>query len=420
VYATLEEGFGIMAKRQKHRLTAREVQHATRDLGDGFGLWVQYTPKYDSRSWLFRYRFDGADKQIGLGSVLVTSLSEARRRAEEARNLISRGIDPRVARDEAKRERMQASVKRMTFQQALEGYIEAHRAEWKSAKHLAQWKATLKHTAAINGLDVAAIDTPHVLNVLKPIIWKVKTETASRTRARIEMALDYAKAARSRSGDNPARWEALKDLLPAPSKLTRIEHHAALPYADVPTFMAQLRDKSGVSARALEFAILTAARVGEVIGARWSEMDLQSRVWTVPGERMKAGVEHTVPLSTRALEILNVRDRDSGELVFPGRRGVLDTQSIRNMLESIHTGITIHGFRSSFRDWCGDETNFAREVAEAALAHKVGDGTEQSYRRGSAIERRRKLMDAWAAYCARAPAKSLDNIVPLKQHITKV
>ena len=402
-----------MAKRQRHRLTAREVQTTTKDICDGFGLWVQYTKQYDSRSWLFRYRFDGADDQMGLGSVLVTSLAEARKRADEARNLIARGVNPRVARDQAKRDRLEAAKNRMTFLAAFEAYISKHSVGWKSAKHLAQWKASLKHTRAINDLDAAAIDTPHLLRVLEPI-WREKTETASRIRARIEMVLDFAKAAKARIGDNPARWEALKDLLPAPSKLARIEHHAALPYADVPTFMAGLRGKSGLSARALEFTILTAARVGEVLGARWNEIDLPRRVWVIPADRMKAGAEHVVPLSDRAIAILGA-NRGEGELVFPGRRGQMHDQSLRDMAESIRSGVTVHGFRSSFRDWCGDETHFAREVAEAALAHKVGNSTEQSYRRGSALERRRKLMDAWARYCAEPLAERSGNVVSIRQ-----
>ena len=401
-------------RRQANRLTALKIKGADKDVCDGFGLWLQVSHKYGTKSWLFKYRFDGADKQIGLGSALVTSLAEARKRAQEARDLIARGIDPREARDKAKRERMDAAAKRMTFEQAVQGYIEAHRAEWKSAKHLAQWQASLKHTAAINDLDVAAIDTPHVLNVVKPI-WIVKNETASRIRARIEMALDYAKAAKSRSGDNPARWEVLKDLLPAPSKLAKVVHHPALPYADIPAFMAQLRAKKAVSANALEFAILTAARVGEVIGARWDEIDLAAKTWAVPAARMKAGAEHVVPLSDRAIALLEA-NRGDGDLVFPGRRGQMHDQSLRDMAESIRVGVTVHGFRSSFRDWAGDKTTFPREVAEAALAHKVGNSTEQSYRRGSALERRRKLMAAWERFCSEparpAPAAG-DNVVEL-------
>ncbi len=388
-------------RRQANRLTAPEIKSATKDVCDGFGLWLQVSHAYGTKSWLFKYRFDGADRQMGLGSVLVTSLAKARKRAQEARDLIARGIDPREVRDKAKRERMEAAAKRMTFQQAVEGYIEAHRAGWKSAKHLAQWKASLKHTAAINGLDVAAIDTPQVLNVLKPI-WIAKTETASRIRARIEMALDYAKAAKSRSGDNPARWESLKDLLPAPSRLATVAHHPALPYAEIPAFMAQLRAKRGLAAAALQFVVLTATRVGEALGARWTEIDLATATWAIPGERMKTGEEHIVPLTRRTVAIIEAQPRD-GELVFRGRRGKLNDQSLRDVLKGIRVDTTVHGFRSSFRDWCGDQTNFPREIAEAALAHKVGNSTEQSYRRGSALERRRKLMAEWAAYCEREP-----------------
>lgn len=290
-------------RRQANRLTAREIKSADKDVCDGFGLWLQVSHKYGTKSWLFKYRFDGADKQMGLGSVLVTSLAEARKRAQEARDLIARGIDPREAREKAKRDRLEAATKRTAFRPAFEAYIRKHSVAWRSAKHLAQWKASLKHTGAINDLDVAAIDTPHLLRVLEPI-WSEKPETASRIRARIEAVLDFAKAAKARTGDNPARWEALKDLLPAPSKVARIEHHAALPYADVPAFMRSLREKKGLSARALEFAILTAARVGEVIGARWNEIDLAAKTWTIPGERMKAGAEHVVPLSDRAIAVL--------------------------------------------------------------------------------------------------------------------
>lgn len=408
-----EQRTRIMAKRQKHRLTAREVQTATKDLCDGFGLWVQYTKQYDSRSWLLRYRFDGSDRQIGLGSTVTTSLAEARKRAQEARDLVARGIDPRDAREKAKRDRHEAAAKRMTFRPAFEAYIRKHRVGWKSAKHLAQWTASLKHTGAINDLDVAAIDTPHLLKVLEPI-WSEKTETASRIRARIEAVLDYAKAAKARTGANPARWEALKDLLPAPSKIARVEHHAALPYADVPAFMRSLRERQGLSARALEFTILTAARVGETVGARWSEIDLAAKTWTIPGERMKAGAEHVVPLSGRALAILKALLSD-GELVFPGRRGELSDQSLRDMAESVRAGVTVHGFRSSFRDWCGDQTNFPPEVAETALAHKVGNRTEQAYRRASAIEKRRKLMQAWSDYCERPPAGPADEVTPFRR-----
>lgn len=401
-----------MAKRQKHRLTAKEVLTTKKDLCDGFGLWVQYSEPYDSRSWLFKFRFDRVDDQMGFGSVLTVSLAEARKRAEEARNLRDREINPREARDQAKRDRLEAATYRMTFKTAFERYVGRHSSGWKSAKHLAQWNASLRHTAAINAMDCGAIGVPQVLKVLEPL-WVTKTETASQVRARIEMVLDYAIAAKARTGDNPAKWEALKLLLPAPSRLARRQkHHAALPYGEMPAFMAALRAKHGISARALEFAILTASRVGETLGARWDEINLKAATWTVPSARMKTDDEHVVPLAGRALAIL-VEHKLGGDLVFPGQRGQLNDQSIRDILASLRPGVTVHGFRSSFRDWAGDETRFPREVAEAALAHKVGDAAERSYRRGSAIERRRKLMEAWASYCGRELAAS-DNVVSMR------
>jgi integrase len=405
-----------MAKRQKHRLTAKEVQNATKDLADGFGLWLQYTPKYDSRSWLFRYRFDSADRQMGLGSTITTSLAEARRRAQEARDLIARGIDPREAREKAKRERMEAAAKRKTFKECAHLYIAANRPSWRSDKHIAQWLATFNGpnaaTALINDMNVADVDTAHVVKVLESI-WFDKPETASRVRGRIERVLGWATVGGFRSGDNPARWEGhLRELLPAKTKLAKVEHHPALPYADIPAFMGQLRTKQGFSSRALEFTILTAARVGEVLGARWNEIDLAAKTWTIPGSRMKAGQEHVVPLSSRVVAILKAQPRE-GELVFPGRRGELSDQSLRDAAEIVRDGVTVHGFRSSFRDWCGDQTNFPREIVEYALAHKVGNGTEQAYRRASALEKRRKLMEEWASYCEQPPAKSHDNIVSI-------
>jgi integrase len=394
-------------RRQANRLTTREIKSADKDVCDGFGLWLQVSHKYGTKSWLFKYRFDGADKQMGLGSALVTSLAEARKRAQEARDLIARGIDPREAREKAKRERKDVAAARKTFKQCADLYIAANRPSWRSDKHIAQWLATFNGpnaaTADINEMNVADIDTARVLKVLEPI-WFDKPETASRVRGRIERVLGWATVGGFRTGDNPARWEGhLRELLPAKSKLARIEHHAALAYADVPAFMAELRKKSSTSARALEFTILTAARVGEVIGARWDEIDLAAKTWTISGERMKAGAEHIVPLSDRAIALLEANPGED-DLIFPGRRGEMSDQSLRDMAESIRAGVTVHGFRSSFRDWAGDQTTFPREVAEAALAHKVGNRTEQAYRRGSALERRRKLMEAWSSYCERAPA----------------
>ena len=410
-----------MAKRQKHRLTVKEVQNATKDLADGFGLWLQYTPKYESRSWLFRYRFDGTDRQMGLGSTITTSLAEARKRAQEVRDLIARGADPKVNRDAARERRKAEAAKRKTFKECADAYIAANRPSWRSGKHISQWLATFNGpnaaTAPINDMNVADVDTAYVVKVLEPI-WYSRPETASRVRGRVERILGWATVAGFRTGDNPARWAGhLRELLPAKTRIAKVEHHAALPYGDVPEFMAKLRTKSGISAHALEFAVLTVARSGEATRARWAEVDLAAKTWTIPADRMKAGAEHVVPLSDRALEILKAMSSE-GDLVFPGRRGELSGQSLRDVAESVRADVTVHGFRSSFRDWCGDQTNFPREVAEAALAHKVGNGTERAYRRVSAIEKRRKLMQAWSDYCAR-PAATIGggNVLSIREAV---
>jgi integrase len=399
----------------KNRLTAPEVKAANKDVCDGSGLWLQVTPAFSGKSWMLRYRFDGRARQLGLGSALTTSLAEARKRAQEARDLIARGINPRERRDVARAERMASVAKRKTFEQCFRDYIETHRAGWKSKKHAAQWEASIKHTTALNPLDVSTIEKAHVLGVLKPI-WLEKTETASRIRSRIEMVLDYATNAGFRRGDNPARLEGFKGLLPAKAKIAAKEHHAALPYAELPGFMTELRHRQGVASRALEFTILCAARVGEVLGAQWSEVDLSARLWRIPGSRMKGSVEHVVPLSTRAVNILEglSGSRAPDALIFPGQRGEVSPQSIRNALLALRPALTTHGFRSTFRDWCGDATAFPREVAEAALAHKVGNAVEVAYRRGAALEKRRALMSAWSSYCEQPPAKR-DNVVSIRE-----
>jgi integrase len=272
-----------------------------------------------------------------------------------------------------------------------------------------------KHTTALNPLDVSTIEKAHVLGVLKPI-WLEKTETAGRIRSRIEMVLDYATNAGFRHGDNPARLEGLKGLLPSKSKVVAKEHHAALDYREVGAFMTELRQRQGVASRALEFTILCAARVGEVLGSRWSEVDLSARLWRIPGSRMKGSVEHVVPLSPRAVAILEGLSvsRAPDALIFAGQRGELSPQSIRNALLGLRPALTTHGFRSTFRDWCGDATAFPREVAEAALAHKVGNAVEAAYRRGAALEKRRALMSAWSEYCEQPPAKR-DNIISIRE-----
>jgi integrase len=303
----------------------------------------------------------------------------------------------------------------MTFRQVADRYIAAHEAGWNNDKHRYQWRQTLDIACEqIGKTPVASIDTGAVMRVLEPL-WQQKTETASRLRGRIESVLDYAAARGWRTGDNPARWRGhLAKLLPAPRKIAKPEHHAALPWAEIGAFMVDLRDEDNVAARALEFAILTAARNGEALGATWAEIDIQARVWTVPASRMKAGKEHRVPLSDAALRVLEamapLRDDQAGGWVFPGLRrgkplaGISPMALLRRMQRD---DLTVHGFRSTFRDWAAEATNHPREIAEKALAHTVRDETERAYQRGDLLEKRRRLMEDWARFCAR-PAVSAD------------
>jgi integrase len=292
-------------------------------------------------------------------------------------------------------------------------YIAGHTAGWRSAKHIAQWKATLAKYAepVIGGLSIQAIDTALVLKVLEPI-WSVKPETAGRVRGRIEAILDWAKARGYRTGENPARWRGhLDKLLPALSKVRRVAHHAALPYAELPGFLIALREQGGIAARALEFTILTAARTGEAIGARWGEINLTEKVWIVPATRMKAAKEHRVPLSARALAILDelrpLRETSDAEaFVFPGAKAGRSLSNMAFLMLLRRMGrddLTAHGFRSSFRDWAAERTNFPNEVAEMAPAHSVGNAVEAAYRRGDLFDKRRRLVDAWAEFLAKAP-----------------
>lgn len=385
--------------------------------GDGNGLYLQIS-NFKTKSWCLRYQLAGRAREMGLGSLADVSLKEAREKAREARRKLIDGDDPIDAR-EAKKQAIRAELaKRVTFKDAAEKYIAAHRAGWRNEKHAAQWTATLTTYAypKIGNLGVADIDTGHIVAVLEPI-WAVKTDTASRVRGRIENILDWATARHYRQGDNPARWKGhIQNLLPAKSKVHTVRHQPAMPFADLPTFMDELRARNGISPRALEFTILTAARTGEVIGAKWVEIDLDQRVWTVPGERMKAGREHRVPLPARAIEILNSLPRDKGSaFVFAGGKAKrpLSNMAMLELLRSMRgEDLTVHGFRSSFRDWAGEATNFPRELAEASLGHVLGDKVEAAYRRGDALEKRRKLMEAWSRYNAFHVNQS--NVSPLR------
>ncbi len=361
------------------------------------------------RRWIYRYVWRGSVKEMGLGSLAEISLKDARELRNRWRQELNAGRNPIEVRDEENKA-PQGSV---TFGACADAFLDSKSSEWRNEKHRAQWKMTLdKYALPLRGLAVEAVDTEAVLSCLQPL-WKAKPETASRLRGRIETVLDAARAKGliPRNEANPARWRGhLDKLLPKRQKLTR-GHHAAMPYAQVPAFLVKLRERDATAALALEFAILTAARSGEVLGAQWDEFDLDAAIWMVPASRMKAGRGHRVPLSARALAILKaLQDNKTGKLVFEGNKKdhSLSSMSMEMVLRRMKIeDVTVHGFRSSFRDWCGEATAFPREIAEAALAHVIGDKAEQAYRRGDALEKRRALMDAWAEFCERTPEPNI-------------
>lgn len=369
---------------------------------DGGNLYLQVAAG-GSKSWLFRYTLEGKQREMGLGGLSAFSLAEARERAAEQRKLLADGIDPLTVKREKLLAQRMADANIITFNKAAAAYIEAHAPSWKNPKHRQQWENTLAQHAGpeLGGLPVSRIGTPQIIRVLEPI-WTTKNETASRLRGRIEQILDWATVRNYRAGDNPARWRGhLDKLLPKPSKVQKVQHHRALPFAQMHGFMADLRKREGMAARALEFVILTAARSGEVRGARWPEIDLEAGIWVVPGERMKAGREHRVPLSKQALALLEALPRIKGnDLVFPAPRGgVLSDMALNALVRRMEVDAVPHGFRSTFRDWCGESTNYPRDLAEQALAHTLESKVEAAYRRGDALEKRRQMMQAWADYC---------------------
>jgi integrase len=391
------------------RLSAVALSKLARRKGvfcDGGGLYLHCDPPAQ-RSWLFRYRMNGKARWMGLGPYPAVSLAKARERAANARSLKALGADPIDQRNSGHAAARLDAAKLVTFRQCAESYINAHRVSWRNATHASQWRNTLSTYAYphIGALSVQSIDTSLVMKVLDPI-WTKKPETASRVRGRIESILDWAKVRGYRDGENPARWKGhLDHLLPAKGKVRRVQHHAALPYDELPVFMAALREQDGVAARAFEFLILTAARTGEVIGMRWSELDLKNSVWTVPTERMKAGRQHRVPLCSRAVAILqSIKPSkvDAVAFVFPGskpQRPLSNMAFLMLLRRMKHGYLTAHGFRATFKTWATERKNFPREVIEAALAHVASDKIEAAYQRGDVLEKRRKLMDAWAEYC---------------------
>lgn len=397
--------------RQIGKLNALGVSRANRRgyLADGGGLYLQVSGS-GAKSWVFRFRDCGRLREMGLGPIHTVSLADARRAALACRKQRLAGIDPIGDRDARRRQAKLEAAKVMSFRQCAEAYVQAHKAGWKNAKHAAQWPSTLQTYAypVIGDLPVRGIDVSLMMKVLEPM-WTTKTETASRLRGRIEAVLDWAAVRGLRQGDNPARWRGhLDHLLPERGKVAKVRHHAAVPYSEVSGFMAALRVQPGVSALALEFAILTAARTSEVIGATWGEIDLESAMWTIPAERMKGARSHRVPLSARALAIVGKLDEiRQGDFVFPGRKlaKALSNMALLELLRRMNRAdLTAHGFRSTFRDWAAECTSFAREVAEQALAHSLPDKVEAAYRRGDLFEKRRELMEQWGMFCTQSLA----------------
>ena len=377
------------------KLTARKVATAKPGkYSDGGNLYLIVSDT-GARKWVLRYTWRGRAKELGLGSATSVPLADAREKAADARRTIAQGFNPIDVR------KRDGGIP--TFGKMADDVVDALSAGFRNEKHKAQWRSTLEtYAAPLRSKPVDTIGTDDILAVLKPI-WQKKAETASRVRGRIEKVLDAAKAKGFRDGENPARWRGhLDHLLPKPLKLTR-GHHAAMSYENVPRFIGQLRKRDATAALALEFCILTAARSGEVLGMRWPEIDMDKNIWTVPAMRMKAGREHRVPLPPRAIVILKkLAKLKQGDFVFEGQRRnkPLSGMAMQMMLRRMKIDdATVHGFRSSFRDWAGNVTNFPREITEMALSHVIGDKAEQAYRRSDALDKRRKLMEAWANYC---------------------
>ena len=414
-------------------LTALEVnrlrkQPGTHRVSDNLYLQVRPSRKGGLRaSWILRYYRDGRQTWMGLGKASVFALSEARERARKHRQLLADDLDPLVV----KRQRITAdkieAAKSITFSECARKYVAAHEASWRNGKHAAQWRTTFEGSArakaasaAINDLPVSEIDTALAIKVLEPI-WKKTPETASRVRQRCEQVIDWAAARGYREkGSNPFMWRGhLDKLLPKPSKVKRVKHHPALPYAEMSHFMVELRGNKSISARALEFLILTACRTNEVISAVWDEINFADKAWTIPPDRMKAGKEHKVPLAPRAIEVLQALPREDGNphLFIGGKKGApLSNMAMLELMKGMRPGYVPHGFRSTFRDWAAERTNYANYVVEKALAHTVADKVEAAYRRGDLFEKRRRLMADWARFCASPTVKATDdNITPIRR-----
>jgi len=400
----------------KKKWTAKTVKR----LGDGWhrdsgddkvrGLYLQVSNGGKARSWVLRYSINGQAHYMGLGSPANgVGLKQARAKATQNRQLLDQKKDPLTERQKQQTAARLEQSRTMTFDQAAAQYIAAHEAGWKNAMHRLQWRSSIRDyvSPVIGSLPVASIDTPEVMKVLQPI-WTTMNETASRVRGRVESVLDWARVQNLRQGENPARWKGhLDKLLAKPSKVKAVEHHEALPYVELPAFMAKLRSEDSVVARAIEFTVLTACRRNEVLDAQWSEIDLATGTWIIPKERMKAEKEHRIPLSSHALDILRALPKDAQPFAgcgihHPGR-----------LLRKWKIGGTLHGFRSTFRDWAAERTSFPREACEAALAHSNGSATERAYSRSDLLDQRRRLMEAWADYCE-SPPVAVATVTPIR------
>ena len=406
--------------RQTERLSALQVAKLDKPgyYCDGAGLYLQVS-KSGSKSWIMRYTLDGKPCEMGLGSFQTFTLAEARQRATAQRKLLADGIDPLAKKHGDQLVKRMADANIITFDKAAAAFIQANSPAWRNVKHGDQWRNTLATYASpvIGALPVSKIETAHVLRILSPI-WAAKTETATRVRGRIEKILDWAKVQGYRTGDNPAAWRGhLSEALPTPSKVADAGHHAALPWAEIGAFMVALRAAQGAGARAMELIILTATRTSEVLNAKWAEFDLDAGLWVIPKERMKGFREHRVPLSAAALAVLEKAkvELTGGEFVFTGsKRAALSNMTCLATLKRMgRSDLTVHGFRSTFRDWVSESTSYPRDVVEAALAHVRGDKTEAAYFRSDLFDKRRRMMAEWATFVERVEVPA-DNVVAMR------
>jgi integrase len=397
-------------------LTALSIRRAKPGyVADGNGLYLQVTGS-GARSWIYRYSLHGRRREMGLGAFPTISIATARNLAAGARSLVLGGDDPIEAREAERARKRLEGARSITFTQAAEQFLQSHEGTWKNSKHRQQWRNTLATYAhpVIGSLPVADVHTEEVIRLLDPI-WKAKADTASRVRARVERVLDWAKVRGYRSGENPARWRGhLDKLFPARRKVRKVKHHAAVPIDEMPSVYARLSQSPRMAAMALRFAILTGARAGEVTGATWAELDLDTAMWSIPASRMKAQREHRVPLSREAVGILReMKKVRATELVFPGYRAgtKMSVSSLLSALKAAGGGdATVHGFRSTLRDWAAERTTISREVAEMALAHTIGDKVEAAYRRGDLMAKRSAMMQQWATFIRTIPT---ENVVPI-------